>query len=202
MTMAYTKAQREAKKTETNNIKSEEKNVVGIKEESKNVAKKIKLDDNVSLLVSSNVFGILTYVNHKTGDIYRWNNMGEVQSLYVSDIRAMKSNQRRFLEENWILIEGIADKDEVYDDVNIEDVYEALQISHYYSETLCPKNLNDIFNWSAADIKLKVPKMTQTVKESLIVRANELIKQGILDSIAKVKALEEVLDCELTSPED
>lgn len=200
--MAYTKAQREAKKTETNNIKSEEKNVVGIKEESKNVAKKIKLDDNVSLLVSSNVFGILTYVNHKTGDIYRWNNMGEVQSLYVSDIRAMKSNQRRFLEENWILIEGIADKDEVYDDVNIEDVYEALQISHYYSETLCPKNLNDIFNWSAADIKLKVPKMTQTVKESLIVRANELIKQGILDSIAKVKALEEVLDCELTSPED
>jgi hypothetical protein len=44
--------------------------------------------------------------------------------------------------------------------------------------------------------------MTQTIKESLIVHANELIKSGILDSISKVKSLEEVLNCELASPDD
>jgi hypothetical protein len=114
----------------------------------------------------------------------------------------MKSNQPRFLEENWILIEGIADLDDDYEDVEIDEIYDALQISHYYKDRLCPKNLSEIFNWSVAEIKDKVPRMTKTVKESLVIRANELIKAEILDSISKVKALEEVLGCELTSPDE
>lgn len=202
--MANTKAIRDQKLAE-----QEKNNKVSVKTETVPVPVKIepkktklKLDDNVSILVSSNVFGTLTYVNHKTGDKYVWNTMGETQSLYVSDIRAMKSNQIRFLEENWILIEGIADLDDSYEDVIVDEVYEALQIAHYYTNTLCPKNLNEIFNWSVDDIKLKVPKMTQTTKTSLMVRANELIKAGILDSISKLKAFEEVLECELTAPDE
>ena len=202
--MGYTKQQREAKLAEqTINKVENNTNTEDIKPEIKpTVKKKLRLDDHVSILVSSNVFGLLTYVNHKTGDKYQWSKIGEVQSLYVSDIRAMKSNQQRFLEENWILIEGIADLDEEFEGVDIDDVYEALQIAHYYKNRLCPKDIGEIFNWSASDIRAKVPKMTQTVKESLIVRANELIKSGILDSISKVKALEEVLNCELASPDD
>ena len=161
--MGYTKAQREAKLAEQakSNVKDEGNTEI------KNTKKKLKLDDSVSILVSSNVLGLLTYVNHKTGDKYQWNKIGEVQSLYVSDIRAMKSNQQRFLEENWILIEGIADLDEEYEGVDIDDVYDALQISHYYKNRLCPKDIGEIFNWSSSDIKAKVPKMTQTVKESI-----------------------------------
>lgn len=196
--MSYSKAQREAKlaeqeKNKTDNTKVETKSTP---------KKKLRLDDSVSILVSSNVFGLLTYVNHKTGDKYQWSKIGEVQSLYVSDIRAMKSNQQRFLEENWILIEGIADLDEEFEDVDVNDVYDALQIAHYYKNRLCPKDIGEIFNWSATDIRTKVPKMSQTVKESLIVRANELIKSGVLDSISKLKALEEVLNCELASPDE
>jgi len=202
--MGYTKAQREAKLAEQANNKIENNTATeDIKVGTKSIVKKkLRLDDSVSILVSSNVFGLLTYINHKTGDKYQWSKIGEVQSLYVSDIRAMKSNQQRFLEENWILIDGIADLDEEYEDVDIDDVYEALQISHYYKNRLCPKDIGEIFNWSASDIKAKVPKMTQTVKESLIVRANELIKSEVLDSISKVKALEEALNCELASPDD
>lgn len=196
--MGYTKAQREAKLAEQakSNVKDEGNTEI------KNTKKKLKLDDSVSILVSSNVLGLLTYVNHKTGDKYQWNKIGEVQSLYVSDIRAMKSNQQRFLEENWILIEGIADLDEEYEGVDIDDVYDALQISHYYKNRLCPKDIGEIFNWSSSDIKAKVPKMTQTVKESIIIKANELIKSEVLDSISKVKALEEALNCELAAPDE
>lgn len=201
--MGYSKAQRDAKLAEQEKAKTDNTNTETSKSEVKSTPKKkLRLDDGVSILVSSNVFGLLTYVNHKTGDKYQWSKIGEVQSLYVSDIRAMKSNQQRFLEENWILIEGIADLDEDFEDVKIDDIYDALQISHYYKNRLCPKDIGEIFNWSASDIKLKVPKMTQTVKESLIVRANELIKSGVLDSISKLKALEAVLNCELASPDD
>jgi hypothetical protein len=198
--MGYTREQRQAKLAEQSEIKSED-SVVKVNNSTKD-KKKLKLDDSVSILVSSNVFGLLTYVNHKTGDKYQWSRMGEIQSLYVSDIRAMKSNQQRFLEENWILIEGIADIDEAYDDVELDDIYDALQISHYYNNRLCPKDIGEIFNWSASDIRAKVPKMNSSIKESLVVRGNELIKSGVLDSISKLKALEEVLGCELAAPEE
>lgn len=164
--------------------------------------KKLKLNDNVSILVASNIFGELIYVNHKTGDKYTWENMGDVQSLYVSDIRAMKSNQRKFLEENWIVIIGIADTSEEYENVDLAEIYEALQISNYYKEFLCPSNLNDVFNWSVDEIRNKVSKMPTSTKETIAIRANELIKAGIIDSISKVKVLEEVIGCELASEND
>lgn len=164
--------------------------------------KKLKLDDNVSILVASNIFGELIYVNHKTGDKYTWETMGDVQSLYVSDIRAMKSNQRKFLEENWIVITGIADTFDEYENVDLTEIYEALQISNYYKEFLCPSNLNDVFNWSIDEIRNKVSKMPTSTKETIAIRANELIKAGIIDSISKVKVLEEVIGCELASEDD
>lgn len=166
------------------------------------VVRKLKLDDNVSLLVSSNRFGELIYINHKTGDKYAWENMGDVQSLYVSDIRAMKSNQRKFLEDNWVFINGIADSSEEYENVDVTEIYEALQISNYYKDFLCPTNLNDVFNWSVADIRNKVSKMPVSTRETIAIRANELIRAGIIDSIAKVKVLEEVIGCELASEND
>lgn len=164
--------------------------------------KKLKLDDNVLISVKSNVFGKLIYINHKTGDKTIWENFGEVQPLSVGDLRAMKGAQLSFFKENWISIDGIEEADDSYENVEPEEIYEALQISQYYSEMLCPKDINIVFNWSASDIKNKLPRMTKSVKESIMIRANELIKEGILDSISKVKAIEEVLGCELASSDD
>lgn len=192
--------------SKTTNNKTEDKKVVEKtveKVETKNITKKkLRLDDNVLISVKSNRFGELIYINHKTGDETRWENFGDVQPLSVGDLRAMKAKQLTFFKENWITIEGIEDADDDYDDVEIEEIYEALQISQYYDEYLCPKDINNVFNWTTDEIKNKIPRMTKSVRESILVRANELIKLNILDSMSKVKALEEVLGCELTSPED
>lgn len=166
------------------------------------VKKRLKLADDVLIAVKSNVFGRLTYINHKTGDETRWENFGEIQPLSVGDLRAMKAKQLSFFKENWITIDGIEEADEEYQDVEAEDIYDALQITKYYSEYLCPDNINDVFNWSVSDIKNKIPRMTKSVQKSVLIRANELIKEGILDSISKVKALEEALDCDLATHED
>ncbi len=192
--------------SKTTNNKTEDKKVVEKtveKVETKNITKKkLRLDDNVLISVKSNRFGELIYINHKTGDETRWENFGDVQPLSVGDLRAMKAKQLTFFKENWITIEGIEDADDDYDDVEIEEIYEALQISQYYDEYLCPKDINKVFNWTTDEMKNKIPRMTKSVRESILVRANELIKLNILDSMSKVKALEEVLGCELTSPED
>lgn len=169
----------------------------------KNITKKkLKLDDDVVISVKSNIFGKLIYINHKTGDETTWENMGDTQPLSVSDLRAMKAKQTMFFKENWITIDAIEDADSDYDDVEVSEIYDALQISQYYKDFICPDNLNVVFNWSVDEIKNKLPRMTRSVKESIAIRANELIKEGILDSISKLKAIEEVLGCELASSND
>lgn len=169
----------------------------------KNITKKkLKLDDDVVISVKSNIFGKLIYINHKTGDETIWENMGDTQPLSVSDLRAMKAKQIMFFKENWITIDAIEDADSDYDDVEVSEIYDALQISQYYKDFICPDNLNVVFNWSVDEIKNKLPRMTRSVKESIAIRANELIKEGILDSISKLKAIEEVLGCELASSND
>lgn len=169
----------------------------------KNITKsKLKLDDDVVISVKSNVFGELIYINHKTGDETKWDKMGQTQPLTVGDLRAMKAKQLTFFKENWITIDGIEDADTKFEDIEVDEIYDALQISQYYKDYICPENLNVVFNWSVDEIKNKLPRMTKSVKESIAVRANELIKEGILDSIAKLKAFEEVLGCSLASPED
>jgi hypothetical protein len=185
----------------TNNTTTKEKIIA--KEEVKNVTKKrLKFDDNVLISIKSNVFGKLIYINHKTGDKTVWENFGDTQPLSVADLRAMKGTQLSFFKENWITIECIEDADSEFNEVEPEEIYDALQITQYYKDYLCPQDINMVFNWSVNDIKNKVPRMTKSVKESIAIRANELIKEGILDSISKLKALEEVLGCNLASPDD
>ena len=166
------------------------------------IKKKIKFSDDTLISVKSNVFGTLIYINHKTGDEVRWDNFGETQTLSVGDLRAMKAKQLAFYKENWIVFEGIEDSSEEYEDIDVQDIYDILQVSQYYRDYLCPNDLNEIFNWTTTEMRNKIPRMTKSVREAIAIRANELITEGILDSMSKVKTLEEILNCQLASDDD
>lgn len=196
--MAYTKQQREENaKKNANELDSKVDEKVEAKTNPvKQTKKVIKLEDSILITVKSNVFGKLTFKNHKTGDVTKWLEFGDTQELSIGDLRSMKGTQRRFFSDNWIIIEGVYD--DGYEDVTPEDIYKTLQVSQYYEELLCPKNINDVFNWSIKDIESKVPNMSAGVKESLIIKANELIEKDVLDSRNKIKSLEKALKCELT----
>ena len=104
-------------------------------------------------------------------------------------------------DENWITILGIDSADDEYDDVTVEEIYDALMISQYYKSDI-PDDIGEIFNWSPDKIRETLPKLTSSMKTSVIIRANELIENGTLDSISRVKAIEESLNCVLASPKD
>jgi hypothetical protein len=197
---AKKKAEADAKKNNTKeSVVEKEVETTKIKSAPK---RRLKLDDDVLLSVKSNVFGRLVYINHKNSDETQWEEYGEIQPLSVGDLRAMKAKQPDFFKENWITIVGVESADDDYDNVDMSEIYDALMISQYYQKSECPNDLNEVFAWSVNEIKEKLPKMTSSVKTSIIIRANELIIDGSLDSISKVKAIEEALNCSLASPED
>lgn len=162
----------------------------------------VKIGDDVILSVKSNVAGELIYINHKTGDETHWTEYGDVQTLKAGDIRAMKAKQPKFLTENWIAVEGIEDADDDYDNIDVFEILEALGILQYYKDNFYPQNINEVFNWKEEEMRNKIPSMPKTIKDTLIISANELISNGILDSMRKIKTLEEILGCELMSLSD
>ena len=161
---------------------------------------RLVMKDTDEVVVRSNVFGELIYINDRTGDQINWENYEEEQVMSAKDIRDMKARQQSFFKEGWISIVDSPDVD--FDEYTMKEVYNALQIGRYYNDSLVSFNMDDIFTMSEDARGKKVSTMSESVKRSAIIRANDKIKDGSLDSIKKVKLLEEVLGCELTSPED
>lgn len=166
------------------------------KQEPKQEPKKIlKLSPEMMVRVVSTIFGELIFVNDKTGDYYKWEYSGDVQVLSVADLRAMKSSQRRFFEDNWVAIDGLEeDLDEEYTNY---DICKALQIDKYYTDVFEPTNIDAIFKWKPAEIEEKFKDIRPTMYSNIIVRANELAVSGELDSIKVIKALEKATGLEI-----
>lgn len=185
--------QRATKKAQSTNTTAS-KVAAPVKAEVKPAA--LKLDDGVLLNVRSNVYGGLVYINSRTGDKYEWNEFGDVQQLTAGDLRAMKGTQRSFFQNQWIVIDGIADSG--YEDVTQEDIYKALMVSQYYSDLVDLENFEDIFKMTSVDeLRYLISKMSDGCRLNLVVAANTAIENGTLDSMRTIQALEECLGCEL-----
>lgn len=171
-----------------------------VAQEVKPVPKKaVKLDDTVLVNVKSNTYGQLFFRNPRTGDATEWSHFGDTQTLTMGDLRAMKGSHRAFYENQWIYILGIEDSG--YEDVTPDDIYKTLMVSQYYKNVLDPDNFHQIFSWSEAKIRERVAMMSSGAKLNLVVAANTAVQNGTLDSLKKIKTLEDVLGCELDRPE-
>lgn len=134
------------------------------------VKEKLVLKDTDEVVVKSNVFGELIYINDRTGDQIVWENYGDEQVLSAKDIRDMKAKQQSFFKEGWI---SIIDSSCVnFDEYTLKDVYDALQIGRYYAEDLVSFDLDTVFTLSEDSLRKKVANMSNTVKRTVIIRAN------------------------------
>ena len=153
---------------------------------------------SATVWVVSNCVGELLYISKKTGYEVTWNEFNSKQPMSLEEILVMRNTQKKFMQENWIKISGFID--EIYSQFSVEEILTFLQIREYYTNTLCPDDINDVFNMSPEDIKEKVPNMSSGVKNAITIRANDLIKNGQLDSFKRISALETALNCELSRP--
>lgn len=190
--MAYNKEQREAKNKEISNSTTSESTA----------PKKLQIRNlplSTTVWVYSNCFGGLKYISKKTGYTVAWDSFKSKQPISLEELITMKNTQRIFFERNWILLSTFADA-EYENEFSIEEILDFLQVRQYYSNVLCPENLEEIFDMNATEIENRVPNMSIGVKTAISVRANELIEFGKLDSLTKIKALEKALGCELIRP--
>lgn len=118
------------------------------------------------------------------GYTVEWEAFGNVQEMEYRELVSMRGNQRRFFEENWILIDDPA-------------IIKKLGVERYYKNSLTTDNFNDVFTMPADEIKKIVPTLPGGTKDAIASEAKKKIETGELDSRSAIKALEDSLSVEL-----
>lgn len=201
--MAYTKEQREANQKKKTEQEDNSQTVTGsnesIIEKKKKEVSIRNLPLSTEVWVSNNCPNELNYISKNTGFQTSWDIYGNPQPMSLEELLVMRNSQRKFFERPWIRINGFTDPD--YNSIfSVEEILEFLQVKQYYKSSLCPDNIDDIFKLSPAEIEQRVPNMSNGTRANIVVRANDLIESGKLDSLTVIMTLEKVLKCDLSRP--
>lgn len=149
-------------KKQAENIQ-DESNTVLLKEEKidkKEKNKEIKsLPNHVEIIVKSNMFGKLLFINEKNGNRIIWRGLDETENLTVEDIKYMKSNQPSFFEKNWIKLIGIADEE--YENISIEQLYKLLGINKFYKIKQFTDEFKKFIKLDAYNLSNKIEEMSK-----------------------------------------
>ena len=130
-------------------------------------------------------FGELLMTGKKSGLLYSWANHGDVTEVEFQDLQALKSTHSSYLfkprfvvEDDELTAQWGKEFETLYKDINNVDV-EAM------------------FKLSPAQLKSKLKSAPKGVQQAVKNIAGEKIMNGSLDSLAKIKAIDEVLGTDL-----
>lgn len=130
-------------------------------------------------------YGELLLTGKKSQLLYSWANYGDTTEVYFQDLQALKSTKSsylfkpRFIIEDEELVEQWGkDFGDMYK--NIEDV-----------------DAEDLLKLPANQLRSKLKKAPKGVQQAVKNIAGEKIMNGSLDSLAKIKAIDEILGTSL-----
>lgn len=153
-------------------------------QEKKSYRVKVNLDPNMIVTVKNGFNGVLVYKSKKTGEEFVFEEFGTEQDFELSELKSAKNSYKAFFENNWFL----------FDD---PEVIEYLGVEQYYKHALTSDGFDDIFTSDPEDILKIIHEMSSGQKYSLAYRAKQFIRDGKIDSIKVIDALEKGLGVEL-----
>ncbi|WP_305180657.1 hypothetical protein [Ileibacterium valens] len=140
------------------------------------------------LIQCINVFAGQTILEgKKTKGLYVWNGIGDIQEVAYEDLRMEITNRNSTYIYNPIIL--------IEDDRVIES-FPAL--GKFYEELEAPGELENIIKCGSAEtLRAFVEKQPKGMKAAIRSLAADLIQSGELDSISKIKVIDEVLGTKL-----
>ena len=130
-------------------------------------------------------FGELLLTGAKTKWLYRWANYGDVTEMEYQDLQALRSTRSSYLFKPRFIIE----------DENLVEQWKNDFGSMY--DDIIATDVEAMFNLSPAQLKAKLKKAPNGIQQAVKNLAGEKIMNGSLDSLAKIKAIDEVLGTQL-----
>ena len=160
---------------------------VPTKQESKKapakVARKYAPDDMITC--RSITYGELLLTGKKSKLLYSWSNYGDTTEVEYQDLQALKSTKSSYLYKPRFVIE----------DEELVEQWGKDFVNMY--ENIINVDVDDIFKLPLNQFKSKLKKAPKGVQQAVKNIAGEKIMNGSLDSLAKIKAIDEILDTDL-----
>ena len=170
------------KNTETENLNNEEVQEAA----STSVKKKTprKFEQNDPILCKSVTYGELLYPAKKSQLLYSWANYGHVTEVEYQDLHALRSTRSAYLNTPMFIIED-------------EELLEQWPELKTIYDKVMSVDIEKLFKLPINQFKAKLRNFPNSYRENIKNIAREMILSGELDSLAKIKAIDEILGTDL-----
>lgn len=166
-------------------VETESHEEVSVKESSaaKKTPRKYAPDDMITC--RSTTFGELLLTGPKSKLLYVWSNYNDTTDIPFQDLQALRSTRSSYLFRPRFIIEDEELVEQWSKDFG--DMYK--EIAHV--------DVEDLFKLPINQFKAKLKKAPKGVQQAVKNIAGEKIMNGSLDSLAKIKAIDEILGTDL-----
>lgn len=169
------------KKTDTDEVKEE----TYVAKKAEPVKEKRKFEATDVIKCRSVTYGELLLPSSKNKDLlYSWADYGDEQEVEYQDLRALRSRRSQYIYGPLFIIE---DEDLLDEWKDLNDVYKKMPNI----------NLDELFSLSVSELSRRLQLIPKAFKETIKNAASARILSGELDSISKIKAIDEVLGTDL-----
>ena len=155
----------------------------------KNIKNKVKakpkLDLHDEVLVKNGYCGELNVLLPKSKYVITFSEFGDDDYIELAELKALRNSKPIFFERNWLIIED-------------DNVIDFLNVGKYYADYLTVEDIDELFELPVDEMIAKIQKLNQVTRDNIARRAVDMIKDGNIDSVKKIEALEEELEYNLT----
>lgn len=156
------------------------------KSEPKQTVKTVrKFAPDERIVCRSVTFGELLLTGVKSKLLYTWANYGDTAEVEFQDLQAMKSMRSSYLYRPRFIIEDEELVEQWGKDFG--DMYKNIEDT----------DVENLFNLPVNQFKARLKKAPKGVQQAVKNIAGEMILNGSLDSIAKIKAIDDILGTDL-----
>ena len=170
--------------TKTKNTDTENFNDEAVKETASKKKTPHKFEQNEPILCRSVTYGELLYPAKKSQLLYSWANYGDVTEVEYQDLQALRSTRSAYLNAPYFVIE------------NEELIVQWPELKKLY-EKIAAVDIDKMFDLPLNKFKTALRNLPAGFKDSIKNIASAKILDGTLDSISKIKAIDEVFNTDL-----
>ena len=169
--------------TKKETVSEELETVQTIQAEPKKTPRKYAPDELITC--RSITYGELLLTGTKSKLLYSWANYGDTTEVEYQDLQALKSTRSSYLFKPRFIIED----EELIEQWNKDfgDMY----------KNIVDVDVEDLFKLPMSHFKSKLKKAPKGVQQAVKNIAGEKILNGSLDSLAKIKVIDEILGTDL-----
>lgn len=149
--------------------------------------KQVKYEQDAMIPCRSITAGFMNMRGPKTGNVYQWQDVGDVEFVEYQDLQAALVGRSTHLNAPLIVVED--------EELLEENVWNRLK--SIYATLYSPKDLTEILNLPVGQMGAVIDKLPKSAQESIGIIARTKMENGSLDSIAKIKEIDRVLHTDL-----